>query len=108
MPPLLLSPVRLQDIGDLSNTVNTEVAALRQEFAELKGIIKQQIDRTASLTMAQQVSRCCHSWAVRTSTTAMPLPLLTQSAMLALHAGPGDNIVLSSSAQLQHGKQAPP
>ena len=29
-----------------------EVAALRQEFAELKGIIKQQIDRTASLTMA--------------------------------------------------------
>jgi hypothetical protein len=42
-----------QDIGDLNKTINSEVSALKEEFAELKGVIKQQIDKTASLAMAQ-------------------------------------------------------
>jgi hypothetical protein len=55
-PPATCHPPP-QDIGDLNKTINSEVSALKEEFAELKGVIKEQIDKTASLAMAQVRAR---------------------------------------------------
>ena len=46
-----------QELGELRNTLNTEVEQLRQEFQDLRTTLRQQLEATASLAAGADNAR---------------------------------------------------
>ena len=47
----------IQELGELRNTLNTEVEQLRQEFQDLRTTLRQQLEATASLAAGADNAR---------------------------------------------------